>query len=1038
MISGIVDWSLKYRLLVLALAAVALFLGIGQLRKMAVDVYPEFGPVVVEVQSEALGLSAQEVAEMVTVPLEADLLSNVPFVDILSSKSVPGLSSIEIVFEPGTELLKARQVVQERLAEAMVALPGASKPPQMLQPRSSMTRAMMIGLSSKDLSLIDMSVLARWNIRPRLMGIPGVANVAIWGQREQQLQVLADPDRMQAQRVPLINVIETTANALWSSPLSFVEASVPGTGGFIDTPNQRIGIHHISPIKSPADLAKIAIEGRPDLRLSDVATVVEDHQPLIGDALLKSGPGLILVVEKWPNASTLEVTRRVEGALAAMAPGLKGVEIDSQLYRPASYIESAVDDLTIVMVIAAALILLVLMWALFDWRSALIAAITIPVSVIATTLTLHFAGQSMNLMVVGGIAAALVLIIDDAVVLGCNLKRRLTAPRLSGQSTAQIITSALSETHGPLAFAVLIILLGLVPLFFLKGLSGAFLPPVAIAYGAAVVVSAIVAIVVAPALAMMLFPADAPTDASERTISANGRRGAQRYRRVLSRLLKAPALAFGATALFLLIGVVAFTQLKTGAFLPDVKERNLLIEWTAAPGVSHPEMTRVLNRTVNELAALPGIKNIGSHVGRAITSDKVANINAGEIWLTMAPNADYDATVKSIRAAIKEYAGLNLKLETYQQKQSDAMKSAAKDVVVRVYGEEGAQLNAQAEAVKSTMDRIAGLSDLTIDEPQQEPAVEVQVNLAAAHKVGLKPGDVRRQATTLISGLQVGSLYQQQKVFDVVVWSDHENRNSPSSVSDLVLDTPNGSYVRLGDVADVKMAATPAVIKRESVSRYVDVTANVSGRSIDSAEAEIKGALKKMTFPIEYHAEVVTDKATGYRAARSSIAAYLIAAAIGALLLFQAIFGSWRLAFLSFVALPAALAGGVVALLITGTSLSIGAYLGFLALLGLSVRNGITQFSRYQALVDAGGSTNGVEIATLGADDNVLAVGMTAIIVAVAFLPVVFAGSIPGLELIQPLAIVVLGGLVTSTLLQLFILPALYAAVWSPSVREST
>src|SRR5262245_15456959 len=591
MIGGIVDWSVKYRLLVLALAAVVLFLGMGQLRKMAVDIYPEFGPVVVEVQSEALGLSAQEVAEMVTVPLEADLLSNVPFVDILSSRSVPGLSSIEIVFEPGTELLKARQVVQERLAEAMVALPGASKPPQMMQPRSSMTRAMMIGLSSKDLSLIDMSVLARWNIRPRLMGIPGVANVAIWGQREQQLQVLADPDRMQARRVPLMNVIESTANALWSSPLSFVEASVPGTGGFIDTPNQRIGIHHVSPIKSPEDLGKIAIEGRPELRLSDVATVVEDHQPLIGDALLKSGPGLILVVEKWPNASTLDVTNRVETALAAMAPGLKGVQIDSQLYRPANYIESAVDNLTIVMIAAAALILLVLIWALFDWRPALVAAITIPVSIVAATLALHFVGQSMNLMVIGGLAAALVLVIDDAVVLGSNLKRRLAAPRPPEQSTAQLITAALSETHGPLAFAVLIILLGLVPLFFLKGLSGALFPPVAIAYGTAVVVSAVVAIVLAPALAMLIYPASAPAEAPGRPTSALSSKVSDGYRRALSGMLKKPVMAFFATALLLLVGIGAYTQLKGGAFLPDVKERNLLVEWTAAPGVSHPEMT---------------------------------------------------------------------------------------------------------------------------------------------------------------------------------------------------------------------------------------------------------------------------------------------------------------------------------------------------------------------------------------------------------------------------------------------------------------
>jgi Cu/Ag efflux pump CusA len=1035
-IGGIVDWSLKYRLLVLAVAAVVLFLGIGQLRKMAVDVYPEFGPVVVEVQSEALGLSAQEVAEMVTVPLEADLLSNVPFVDILSSKSVPGLSSIEMVFEPGTELLKARQVVQERLAEAMVALPGAAKPPQMLQPRSATTRAMMIGLSSKDLSLIDMSVLARWNIRPRLMGIPGVANVAIWGQREQQLQVRADPERMQANRVALMDVIETTANALWSSPLSFVEASVPGTGGFIDTPNQRIGIHHISPIKTPADLAKMSLEGRPDLRLSDVATIVEDHQPLIGDALLKSGPGLILVVEKWPDASTLDVTKRVETALTAMAPGLKGVQIDSQLYRPASYIETAIDNLTIVMLIAAALILLVLMWALFDWRSALIAAITIPVSIIAAMLALQFAGESMNLMVVAGLAAALVLVIDDAVVFACNLKRRL-AERSPEQSTAQVITAAASETHGPLAFAVLIILLGLVPLFFLKGLAGAFFPTVAIAYGVAVLVSAVVAIVLAPALALLLLPAAAPSEASKRSASAVMQNASEGYKRALSGMLKAPAMAFVATAAFLLIGVGAYTQLKGEAFLPDVKERNLLIDWTAAPGVSHPEMTRVLNRAVNQLATLPGIKNIGSHIGRAITSDKVANVNAGEIWLTIAPDADYGATVKAIKAQIDDYAGLDLKLQTYQQKQADAMKSAAKDVVVRVYGEEGSQLNTQADVVKSALAKVGGLSDLAIELPDQEPAVEVQVNLAAAQKVGLKPGDVRRQATTLISGLLVGSLYENQKVFEVVVWSDQDKRSSPMSVSELVLNTPNGDFVRLGDVADVKIAATPAVVKRESVSRYVDVTANVTGRSIDSAEDEIKGTLKQITFPTEYHAEVVTDKATGYRMTRSSYLPYLIAAAIGVFLLLQAIFGSWRLAILSFVAFPAALAGGVVALLMTGTSLSIGAYLGFLALLGLSVRNGITQFSRYQALEQADVGRTGTEIAALGADDNALAVVITALAAAVAFLPVLFAGTIPGLELMQPLAIVVLGGLVTSTVLQLFILPAFYAAVWSPSVRES-
>ncbi len=467
MIRRIIDWSLRFRLLLVVAAAVLLFFGVGKLREMAVDVYPEFGPVVVEVQSEALGLSAHEVAELITVPLEADLLSNIPWVDILRSKSVAGLSSVELIFEPGTELMRARQVVQERLSEAAVALPGASKPPQMLQPRSSMTRVMMIGLTSESQSAIDMSVLARWNIRPRLMGIPGVANVAIWGQREQQLQVLADPARLQALRVPLQDVIETTANALWASPLSFVEAAVPGTGGFIDTPNQRIGIQHISPITSPPDLARITLAGRPDLRLADVASVVEDHQPLIGDAILNNGPGLLLVVEKWPESSTLEVTRRVEEALAAMAPGLGGITVDSSIYRPASYIENAIDNLTRFMAAAAVLIFLVFVALLLDWRAALLGAITIPLSLIAAAVIVHLLGGTMNLMVLGGLVVALVLLIDDAVIRAFAIRRSLE-DQTQGGSTAAAIREGLAEAHRPLTYAALIVLVGLLPLVLLE------------------------------------------------------------------------------------------------------------------------------------------------------------------------------------------------------------------------------------------------------------------------------------------------------------------------------------------------------------------------------------------------------------------------------------------------------------------------------------------------------------------------------------------------------------------------------------------
>jgi len=1035
MLRAVIDWSLKFRLLVTVVAAVLLFFGISRLHEMPIDVLPEFGPVVVEVQSEALGLSAQEVAEFVTVPLEADLLSNIPWVDILRSKSVPGLSSIELIFEPGTDLLRARQVVQERLSEAVVALPGASKPPQMLQPRSSTARVMMVGLSSKSLSLIEMSVLARWNIRPRLMGVPGVANVAIWGQREQQLQVLADPNKLEGLKVPLLQVIETTANALWASPLSFVEAAVPGTGGFIDTPNQRIGIQHISPITKPADLAQIALTERPDLRLSDLGTVVEGHQPLIGDAILKKGPGLLLVIEKWPGTSTLEVTRNVEEALGAMAPGLQGIDIDSTIYRPATYVEKAINNLTIVMMLSAILVILVLVGFLFDWRTALIGAVTIPVSFIAAAVVIDLLGGTMNLMVLGGFVIALVLIIDDAMIRAYGLWRRQEATGDAARSKAGLIRETLTEASGPLAVATVIILVGLIPLFFMNGTPGAFFPPVALAYGVTIVSASVIAATLTPALALILLPATTPQRQPSRavTVIRNG------YERSLSRVLASPIPVLAAAGVLLVIGLGVLSQLPQPTLLPTVKEKNVLIGWDATPGTSHPEMIRLVSRAINDLSAIPGVANVGSHVGRAITSDKVVGINATEIWVTIKPDADYEATVAAIRDTINAYPGPAKNVSSYPEKRvGQVFAGSTNDVVVRVYGEETGLLREQAEAVKTALSNIKGLADLELDIAEEEPTVEIKVDLAAAQRLGIKPGDVRRYATTLFSGLQVGSLFEEQKVFEVVVWSTPETRNSVNSIHNLIIDTPTGGFVRLADVADIRIVPNPTVVNRESVSRYVDVTANVNGRNLGAVEKEIKQRLKEVNFPIEYHAEIVTEKASGFRIPRTNILPQALASVIAIFLLFQAAFGSWRLAALAFFVLPTALVGGVIALAVTGTELSIGSYLGFLAVLGLSIRTGLSLVTRYLALENANAEKFSNERVLLGAGEQVVPTLMTVVATALALLPILFAGSNPGLEILQSFAIVVLGGLVTLTVLQLFILPALLVNFWSPTVREVT
>src|SRR3954464_10212089 len=366
MAGWLIGSAVRMRRLVLAGVVAVLALGLVQLGNAPVDVYPEFEQSAVQVQTEALGLSAEEVEQLITTPLEQDLLNGIPWLDTIRSQSMPGLSAIDLTFEEGTDLYLARQMVQERMSQA-AALPNVGTPPVMVRPTASTSRVAMVGLRSDDVSLIEMSVLARWQMRPRLMAIPGVAQVSIWGQRERQLQVQVDPARLQSNDVTLTQLIETTGNALWVSPLSFVEASTPGTGGFVETPNQRLGVQHVSPITTSKELSDVAVEGGtgPGVRLGDVASVVEDHQPLIGDATDDGKQGLMLVVERFPGADTAKVTRDVDAALASMGPGLRGITVDTSVYRPARYLDSAVHRLAIAGLIGGILLLLVI--GLITW-----------------------------------------------------------------------------------------------------------------------------------------------------------------------------------------------------------------------------------------------------------------------------------------------------------------------------------------------------------------------------------------------------------------------------------------------------------------------------------------------------------------------------------------------------------------------------------------------------------------------------------------------------------------------------------------------
>jgi Cu/Ag efflux pump CusA len=717
-----------------------------------------------------------------------------------------------MTFEPGTDTLQARQMVQEHLTQAHL-LPQVGTPPVMIQPLSSTSRVMMIGLQSKDVSLIDLSILARWKIKPLLMGLSGVANVAIWGQRDRQLQVQVDPERLKTYGVTLNQVVDSTGNALWVSPLNFLEASTPGTGGFIDTSTQRFAIQHVLPITTAKDLSAVSIEDTNGNRLTlgQVADVVEDHQPLIGDAVLGGDPGLMIVIEKFPEANVDQVTAAIEGAMAELQPGLSGITINTNVYRPATFLESALSNLAKWAIIALVLLAALLLGFLWSWRAALIGLFAMAFSLVAAAYVLYLRGTSFNVMILAGLVVALGIVIDDAVTNVEEIRLRVREHRASddAQTTAAVVVQAAMTTRGPLLYAFLVVLLIPLPALALGGVAGAFAGPLVLSYVLTVAVSMLVALVVTPALSMMLM-GGAPRQRRTGPLAAVLERGFDRVARGSVR----PRWVFGTLAVLAVAMIALVPQLtRSTTVLPALQDRDLLIHWQAAPGTSLTEMTRITDAAAAELRGISGVGEVGSHLGRAVMADQSGNVNSGEMWVSLADSADYQATVDDIKRVVHGYPGLRSEVLTYTEDRVRAAKTGTSDpLVVRLFGTDLTELSSKAEEIRALIADVPGVVSPTVEKVVAEPTIEVQVNLPAAEKYGITPGDVRRATATYYAGLPVGSLYEDQKIFDVVVWGTPSARYTPATVSDLLIDTPSGDHVRLGDVATVAVAPAPTVI----------------------------------------------------------------------------------------------------------------------------------------------------------------------------------------------------------------------------------
>ncbi|HKN90127.1 MAG TPA: efflux RND transporter permease subunit, partial [Acidimicrobiia bacterium] len=724
-----------------------------------------------------------------------------------------------------------------------------------------------------------------------------------------------------------------------------------------------------------------------------------------------------------PWANTLDVTKGVEQALADLKPGLAGITVDPTIFRPAGFIEKALHNLGRALLLGSVLMVIMLFFFLWEWRVALISVVAMPLSLLGATMVLHWRGATINTMILAGLVIALGDVVDDAIIDIENVVRRLREHRLAGsdRSTAAVILGASVEVRGAIIHATLIEVVAVVPVFFIGGLSGAFFRPLILSYALAVLASLFVALTVTPAMALVLLR-NAPLERHRSPLVALLHRG---YERVLAPVIRTPRYAFAVVALVTIAGALVVPRLGEELF-PSFKENDFLMHWVTKPGTSIIEERRIVTAASHEIGSIPGVRNFGSHIGQALLADEVGGSDFGENWISIDPKANYDETHAKVEEAVAGYPGLFRNVETYlNERIEEVLTGSGEAIVVRIFGPDLAMLRQKAGEVTKALSGTKGIADLNPELQTLVPHVQVQVDLAAAEKYGLKPGDVRRASATMVAGEEVGDIYRGGKTYDVNVWSIPSSRGSLSAIKNLPIDTPGGGHVRMADVAKVSIEPQPNIIKHEGQSRRIDVLANAHGRDLGSVVHDVEARLKKVDFPLGYHAEVLGEYKERQNA-QHHLFWFGLAGAIAIFLLLQSTFSSWRLAVLTFSTLPIALVGGLLAAYLTGGILTLGSLIGLFTVLGVVARHKIMLIDHYRHLETHEGMTFGPELVLRGAKERLAPILMTTVAAGLALVPLLWAGNKPGQEIEYPMAIVIMGGLIFATLQNLFVVPSLY------------
>jgi CzcA family heavy metal efflux pump len=1021
--AAVISFAIRFRGIIVALALVLLGYGTLSVMRAKYDVFPEFAPPQVGIQTEAPGLTAEQVEILVTQPIE-NAVNGVPAVQSLRSSSIQGLSVITIIFRPDTDIYRDRQVVGERLAEAVRQLPSNVAAPTMTPLTSSSSTVLVLGLTSEKRSLMDLRTLADWTLRLRLLAVPGVAKVAVFGGDVRSIQVQIHPDELVRYNLAFNDVLEAAKKA----------TAVTGAG-FIETKNQRIVFQSEGQSIDPEDVGRtvVASSNGSSVLLRDVADVVNAPEPAIGGAAVQGKPGVVLLVSGQLGANTIDVTDRIEEALTDLKPVIEkeGVEMRADLFRPADFIGISTHNVQTSLLLGGVLVVVVLILFLFDLRTATISCMAIPLSLLAAIVVLNSLGATLNAMTLGGLAIAIGEVVDDAVIDVENIARRLRENRrkASPLPVADVILNASLEVRGAVVYATFAVILVFLPVVMLPGLAGRFFAPLGLAYVLAILASLVVALVVTPALCMMLAPksteAEAGAGAShDPPVTRWLRKG---YESMLRGIVARPRTTIATALLITLAGMAALPFFGAG-FLPELKEGHFTLHMAAVPGTSIAESQRIGTLVTNELLKLPYVRVVSQRIGRAEKADDTWGTHYSEFEVDLQRDLsgeESDEAQAAMRKVLSGFPGVNFALKPFlTERVEESLSGYTASVIVNIYGNDLDALDEAARSVARELVEVPGATEVQLQSPPGMPQLTIRQRKTDLERWGLDSVDVLNMLRAAYQGDVVGQSYEGNRVFNVITMLDEESRNSVAKVADLPLRTPSGIFVFLHQIADVYQTAGRYQVQHLGGQRVQAVTANVLGRDVSSFVREAREGMSHLQLPHGVHLEFA-GSAEAQAEARRNLMMNSVVAGVGIIMLLAVVTGSWRNVLLVLANMPFALVGGVLAVFATGGVLTLGSMVGFVTLFGITLRNSIMMISHFEHLVGEEGIVWGPEAAIKGAGDRLAPILMTSIVTALGLLPLAIGMNEPGREIEGPMALVIVGGLLTSMALNLLVLPTL-------------